>query len=339
MLGDSHPRRRRPTLALAALLAGVLTAGVAAAAACVAPAPAAQVSEAPRRMAITVDDLPVAPPGRHTTAQQIEITERLLAVLAAHEVPAIGFVNEAKLEVGGAVDPRRVALLERWLDAGHELGNHGHSHLDLHRVDAAAWQADVLRGERVTRPLVAARGGRLRWFRHPFLHTGRTADVQEATARFLAGHGYRIAPVTVDNGEWIYADAYADAWNRGDEAAKERLGRDYVRYMLEVVEFYEGQSQAIVGEPIPHTLLIHAYALNADWLDPLFAALEARGYRWVPLDEAVAHPAYERPTHGYTGAGGITWLHRWAITAGTDPAVFRGEPEVPGWVREMAGRS
>ncbi len=288
-----------------------------------------------RRIAITVDDLPIAPPGRHSTAQQEEITDQLLAVLAAHKVPAIGFVNEAKLEVDGVVDPRRVALLERWLAAGHELGNHGYAHLDLHRVDAETWLADALRGERVTRPLVEARGGELAWFRHPFLHTGRTAEIQRRTAAALAENGYRIAPVTVDNGEWIYADAYAHAWNRGDRAAMERLGRDYVRYMLEVVEFYEGQSRAIVGELIPQTLLIHAYALNADHLDPLLTALEERGYQWIPLAEAAAHPAYERPTDGYTGAGGITWLHRWAITAGMDPAIFRGEPEVPAWVEEL----
>ncbi len=37
-------------------------------------------------------------------------------------IPAIGFVNENKLESGGTVDPARVKLLERWLDAGLELG-------------------------------------------------------------------------------------------------------------------------------------------------------------------------------------------------------------------------
>ena len=307
-----------------------------AAAACAAPVPAAGRSpDALRRMAVTIDDLPFAPPGRHTTEQQVEITERLLAVLAAHEAPAIGFVNESKLEVDGVVDPRRVALLERWLEAGHELGNHGYAHLDLHRVDLETWLADVLRGERVTRPLVAARERKLEWFRHPFLHSGRSVEVQRRTARVLAEHGYRIAPVTVDNGEWIYANAYADAWNRGDQATMERLGRDYVRYMLEVVEFYEGQSRAIVGELIPQSLLIHAYALNADWLDPLLGALEERGYRWITLTEAVEHPAYDRPTEGHTGPGGITWLHRWAITAGMDPTIFRGEPEVPQWVEEL----
>ncbi|HVR30402.1 MAG TPA: polysaccharide deacetylase family protein [Thermoanaerobaculia bacterium] len=324
------PSARRLELATAVAVLVLITAG------CVAPLPGAEES---RRMAITVDDLPVAPPGRHTTRQQEEITQRLLAVLAAHDAPTIGFVNESKIEVDGAVDPRRVALLERWLAAGHELGNHGYAHLDLHRVDPETWMADVLRGERVTRPLVEARGGELRWFRHPFLHTGRSVEVQRRTAAFLAEHGYRIAPVTVDNGEWIYADAYADAWNRGDRGTMRRLGEDYVRYMLEVVEYYESQSRAIAGELIPQSLLVHAYALNADWLDPLLDRLEARAYRWVTLDEATRHPAYGQPTHGYTGTGGITWLHRWAITEGRDPAVFEGEPEVPRWVRELADQA
>jgi peptidoglycan/xylan/chitin deacetylase (PgdA/CDA1 family) len=299
-------------------------------------APKEETAEVPpaRRMAITVDDLPVAPPGAHTTAQQVEITERLLAALADHGAPAIGFVNETKLEEDGEVDARRVALLERWLEAGHELGNHGYAHLDLHRVDADAWLADALRGERVTRPLIEGRGRELRWFRHPFLHTGLSVEVLERTTRALAENGYRVAPVTVDNGEWIYGGAYAQAWKRGDEAAMERLGSDYVRYMLEVVDYYEAQSREIVGELIPQTLLIHAYALNADWLDPLLDALEARGYGWITLEAATMHPAYGRPTDGHTGPGGITWLHRWAITEGRDPAIYRGEPEVPSWVQE-----
>ncbi|HVR44789.1 MAG TPA: polysaccharide deacetylase family protein, partial [Thermoanaerobaculia bacterium] len=270
----------------------------------------------------------------HTTPQHLEITERLLAVLGEHRVPAVGFVNEEKLEAGGKVDRRRLGLLARWLDAGHELGNHGHSHLDLHRVDADAWLADVLRGEVQTRALVEARGGELRWFRHPFLHTGRSAEVQDRTRRFLEKHGYRIAPVTIDNGEWIYASAYADAWNRGDRKSMKRLGEDYVRYMLEVVDYYESQSLQITGELIPQVLLIHAYALNAHWLDPLLDALEARGYRWIRLEEALEHPAYDRPVHGYTGPAGISWLHRWAFTEGIDRKVLSGEPDVPQWVRE-----
>jgi hypothetical protein len=31
-------------------------------------------------------------------------------------------------------------------------------------------------------------------------------------------------------------------------------------------------------------------------------------------------------------------LHRWAITEGRDPAIFRGEPKVPEWVTAPAAR-
>ncbi len=288
-------------------------------------------------IAITVDDLPVAQPSWHTPELQAKIVRDLLAGLAAHRAAAVGFVNESKLEVGGEVDPRRVALLQRWLDAGHELGNHGAHHLDLHRVDPVDWMQDVVAGERTAKPLSARSGRRWRWFRHPFLHVGTSAEVQRETAAFLTARGYTVAPVTVDNSEWIYGRAYAAAYNAGDTAVMARIGWDYVRYMIDVVDFYREQSRLIVGRPIPHVLLIHAYALNADWLDPLLTALEVRGWRWIALEEAVRDPAYARPIDGWTGAGGITWLHRWAITEGVDRSVFRGEPEVPAWVEALPG--
>jgi peptidoglycan/xylan/chitin deacetylase (PgdA/CDA1 family) len=289
-----------------------------------------------RQMAITVDDLPASRSHALTFAQQEYVTRRVVGTLFRHGVPAVGFVNESKLEVDGRVDPARVALLEQWLESGLELGNHGYAHLDLHRAGAEQWLADVLRGERVVRPLVEARGEKLRWFRHPFLHAGRSAAVQEQVAGFLAEHGYRVAPVTIDNSEWIYAREYTEALERGDEAGARRLGEDYLRYMLDVVAFYEQQARDILDRPLPHVLLIHANLLNADWLDELLKRLEGIGYTWMPLEQALEDPAYARPISGYTGAGGITWLHRWAITEGMDTAVFRGEPRVPGWVERGA---
>lgn len=298
----------------------------------------ARAAEAPaRRMAITIDDLPIAQISQHTPAQQETITVRILAALAAHRAPAVGFVNTGKLEVAGAIDPAREALLKRWLAAGVELGNHTRTHPSLHQVEPAVWEADVVAGETPLKALVESAGGSLRWFRHPYLHIGLSAAVQAETAAFLAARGYTVAPVTLDNSDWLYARAHTKAWNAGDAAAAQRLGEDYLRYMLSVVEFYEGQAEQIVGRAIPQILLIHANALNADWLGPLLDALAARGYAFVSLEEALADPAYARPVDGYTGKGGITWLHRWAITEKLDRAIFRGEPEVPAWVEALAG--
>ncbi|MBV8518050.1 MAG: polysaccharide deacetylase family protein [Acidobacteria bacterium] len=255
----------------------LLLIALAASAAHVCAAPAAES----RRIAVTLDDLPLAQIDRYSAEQQEDLTRRVLATLQKHQVKAVAFVNESKLEVDGKVDARRLHLLDEWLAAGQELGNHGYAHLDLHTVDPDLWLADVLRGERQIKPLAAAHGSSVRWFRHPFLHLGRSPEIQQRTAAFLAEHGYRIAPVTIDNEEWIYAAAYADASARGDRLRTASLGEDYVRYMLTMIDFYEAQSRAIAGELIPQTLLIHANELNADWLDALLTALEGRGYQWV----------------------------------------------------------
>ncbi len=287
-----------------------------------------------RQMVLTFDDLPAQRARSQPQARIVEITDGLLGSLK--RIPAIGFVNEDKLESDGAVDPARVKLLERWLDAGLELGNHSYSHPDVHSVALADFQRDVLRGETVTRPLVTSRGGKLRYFRHPFLHTGRDLETKRGLERFLAEHGYQVAPVTIDNSEWIFARAYTETLDRGDRDLRKKTADAYLDYMERMVEFYEGQSRAILEREIPQILLLHANALNAHHLGRLRAMLERRGYRFIDLETALQDPAYESPDT-YVGRGGITWLHRWAITRGVDRSVFAGEPTTPRWVEELAG--
>ncbi|MFN8647746.1 MAG: polysaccharide deacetylase family protein [Gemmatimonadales bacterium] len=285
-----------------------------------------------RRVAITFDDLPLSRSATPVAAQE-SLTVALLAAITAARVPAIGFVNEGKLrDDDRRVDPRRVALLTRWLDAGLELGNHTATHPDLHQVPLADVEADLLAGEAVLRPLLAARGAVPRYFRHPYLHTGRSLEVRDALLAFLETHGYQVAPVTMDNGDYLFARAYDLARDRGDASAADRVATEYLDYMERVVAFWEGQSVAITGREIPQVLLLHANALNAATFSRLAAMLGGRGYAAIPLAQALADPVYRSPDR-YTGPAGISWLHRWAITRGMPGSTFRGEPEVPDWVQ------
>lgn len=290
----------------------------------------------PRQIAVTFDDLPWAGLERRVPDDLAEQHAALLQALRAAAIPAVGFVNENKLEVDGAFDAGRVAMLGDWLEAGHELGNHTYAHLDLHAVGLPAYQADLLRGERVLRPLLAARGTSPRWFRHPFLRAGRSAQDKAALAAFLAAHDYRIAPVTIDNSDWIWARAYHVARERGDRDTMRRLRADFVPYLVAKADYYERQARALLGEALPQVLLLHANALNAATFEALVAALRERGYAFVTLEEALAHPAYARPD-GYTGAYGPSWIHRWAIAADVPKASFAGEPATPDWVLALAG--
>ena len=289
-----------------------------------------------RQMAITFDDLPAQRIQQLPPARIAEITDGIVGVLAEQKLPAVGFVNEDKLEVDGKVDPARVRLLERWLDAGLELGNHTYSHPSLHHTPRAEFEQDVLRGARITPALAEARNRPWRWFRHPYLHTGRDLETKLAIETFLQEHGYRIAPVTVDNSEWIFARAYDEALDRNDPALQQRLATAYLDYMEEMVAYYEVASQRLFEREIPQVLLVHANALNAHHFGALVERLRQRGYRFINLETALQDPAYQSPDT-FTGAGGITWLHRWALTRGVEKSFFDGEPRTPQWVQEVAG--
>lgn len=290
-----------------------------------------------REVAITIDDLPTVSVLGNDVETAERTTRALVAALAGNHVPAIGFVNEQKLQPGGAVEPRRVALLQQWLDAGLELGNHTFSHPDLHRTSADAFEKDILAGETITRALLGRTGAAPRYFRHPFLHTGRDAETRRRIESFLERHGYRVAPVTIDNYDYVFAAAYDRAQARGDRAERRKIVSTYLAYMEAVVAFYEQQSQAILGREIPQILLLHANALNAATFDDLARMLVKRGYRFVSLDRALQDEAY-RSADGYDGPAGITWLHRWAITAGKPGKIFAGEPVVPSWIERAAAR-
>lgn len=191
-------------------------------------------------------------------------------------------------------------------------------------------QADVLRGERVTSRLL---GRRPKYFRHPTLNTGRSRAAKTAFERFLAHNGYRIAPVTIDNDEYLYALAYDRARGKRDAARMARIGADYIRYMEEIFAFFEALSRDFLGREPPQVLLLHANALNAAYLDDLVAMVARRGYRFVSLDAALEDPAY-RLRDDYVGRRGPSWLERWAITRGLEP---EERPPVPDWIL-TAGR-
>ncbi len=271
-------------------------------------------------MAITVDDLPFAGPARDP-AEWARVTRALLDCFVDRGVPAVGFVNEGKL--GDPPHPRRVAVLQQWLDRGFELGNHTRSHPSLHEVAFERFADDVRAGDRVLDRLVPDHG--VRWFRHPFLHTGRDAETRERLDALLRAEGYRVAPVTMDDQDYRVAAAYDAA----EPEARPAIAAAYVDYMDAVMGYWEDQSQALLDREMAQILLIHASALNAAACPALLERAERRGYRFIALEEAAADPAYGSQRDEYYGAAGISWLHRWALTEGHRGEFFAGEPEAP----------
>jgi peptidoglycan/xylan/chitin deacetylase (PgdA/CDA1 family) len=288
-----------------------------------APAPETAASP-PRTVAVTLDDLPGT--GARSLPELQQMNRRVLAALHAAGAPAIGFVNESRLQVPGERDAR-AAILTSWLDAGLTLGNHGHGHQDLSRIPLADYQDDVVRGEVVTRALLADRKLPLVYYRHPYTHTGPTAEVKQGFQRFLDQRHYKVAPFTIEHSDWMFAAVFTQARDRGDDGQAAAVRASYLAYLDRMCAWFEELSRDTFGREIPQILLTHVNRLNAEALPDVLAVLRKRGYRFVTLDQALADPAYLTPDQ-YVGRNGPSWLHRWRVARKLPPRL-KDEPDVP----------
>lgn len=282
-----------------------------------------------REVAVTFDDLPLQGPSLDANALR-DMTGRLLRSTKANRVPVFADVNEGKLYHGGKLDSERVAILRMWLDAGVELGNHTYSHLSLKDHPLAAVEQDLIRGETVTGQLLGERGMKLRYFRHPELQTGPDLETKKAFERFLGERGYRIAPVTIDNMDFIFAIVYARAKRQGDTQLMKRVVDEYIPYMERMFEFFEKLSVATLGYEVKQTLLLHANELNADHFDDLARMMRQRGYTFISLEQALEDKAYT--LLDAQSSKGISWLHRWALAKGME---MKQEPREPEWLTTL----
>jgi peptidoglycan/xylan/chitin deacetylase (PgdA/CDA1 family) len=284
-----------------------------------------------RQVAITVDDLPAASANSLSGTAITEMTAKLLGTLRDRKVPAVGFVNERKLYKIGEVD-ERIRALRMWLDYGFELGNHTFSHMSLNQEGLTAWEDDVIHGENVIRLLLAEHKMELRYFRHPYLDTGRDLQTRRQAEAFLSARGYQVAPVTLDAWDWMYAGVYEDARKRGDAALQKQLVESYLTYSSQVFEYTEHLARQTIGYEPRQILLLHANQLEGDHIGELIELMRKRGYRFITLEEALGDQAYGLPDT-YVGQEGTGWIDHWAVTMGKPP---QGMPVFPQWVIDRA---
>lgn len=283
-----------------------------------------------RQVAITVDDLPAGAADSMTGAAIGAMTAKLVGALRDQKIPAVGFVNAGKLFKPGEADAR-IQALQIWLDNGFELGNHTYSHASLNRVGLQTWEDDVIEGEPILRQLLADHQMKLRYLRHPYLDAGKDLQTRRQAEAFLSARGYTVAPVTLDAWDWMYAPVYDDAKKRGDSALMQKLVSSYLSYSDAVFAYSEQLSARTAGYEVKQILLLHGNQLEADHIGELLDVLRKRGYRFIPLQEALSDPAYGMPDT-YVGEG-TGWLDHWAITQGKPP---QGAPVFPQWVIDRA---
>jgi peptidoglycan/xylan/chitin deacetylase (PgdA/CDA1 family) len=129
-----------------------------------------------------------------------DTTPRVLAALAAHQVPATFFVNGYRFDEDKPADRRNRDALREVIAAGHLVGNHTFDHARLEKAGRRAAFSQIWRAQQLLAPLV---GDAPRLFRPPY---GKLST--EATA-LLADLGFTVVRWSVDVGDFQMDDAAA----------------------------------------------------------------------------------------------------------------------------------
>ena len=288
-----------------------------------------------KQVCFSYDDLPFVNYGISDSTYQKQMVDKLIVSLKMNGIPAIGFVNEGKLYDKDGIIPFKYNMLKNWFNSGLELGNHTWSHPDYNRVSLFEFTQNILMGEKITKEILAKEGKTIKYFRHPFLHVGNTNARADSLDSFLVNHGYTVAPVTIDNEDYLFAVAYKRAKVKNDSALFSRIGVDYIDYMERKLKYYEKLSENLFGRNIAQILLLHASMLNSDFTDSLAVLFRRNNYEFVSMGKVLEDKAYESKIDYYSNCG-VSWVDKWALTKRKNGAFFKDEPLIPDYIKRLA---
>jgi peptidoglycan/xylan/chitin deacetylase (PgdA/CDA1 family) len=163
----------------------------------------------------------------------------LTYTFSRNHIPATGFVIEQRVYAIGV--PVRRKILERWTPPGFDLGNHLYSHPDVNTLSVNQIEREISDGESTFGSLLKEKGRKVRtpqFLRFPYNHTGDTKEKHDAIAAFMAEHGYRLAPCTIDNTDYEFNVTYTLALERNDEATATKVRAAYIAYTAAEIDWW-----------------------------------------------------------------------------------------------------
>lgn len=268
-----------------------------------------------RQIAITIDDAPMGDGPYFSGERRGQMLRQRLKQSGVEQ--ALFFV------ITGQIDAEGDQRLRNYVEDGHKLGNHTHSHPSAHRLDWEEYLAEVARADSILKP----RQGFAPLFRYPYLHEGQDSLTRESIRRGLLDLGYANGYVTVDTYDWYLHALVREAKAEGKSIRLNALRQWWVDHQLQNVEFYDSVAVATLGRSPQHVLLLHENDLTALFIGDLVQQLELEGWEIIPATQAYSDAiASYVPETLFLGQGRVAAI---AADQGSEPAAL-----VPKWQNE-----
>lgn len=238
--------------------------------------------------------------------------QALLDALKRHGVRAALFVTLGN----GADRPEGLALARAWGTAGHFIGNHTVTHLDLNSdsVPLEGYLGEILACDAAIRPLPGFRP----WFRFTFLREGNTPEKKDGIRAFLKERGLRNAYVTLDTSDWRLNAALTELLKANPAANLAPIREAYLGHLRQRAEAYRDLSRLLLGRDIPQVLLLHHNLLNALFLDDVIGQFERM--QWTITDPEATYRDFVYTLEPQRPAPGQSLLLSIARSLGYRPA-------------------
>jgi peptidoglycan-N-acetylglucosamine deacetylase len=216
-----------------------------------------------------------------------ERNQALLDALSKNKIKAALFVTTAY----GADKPEGLALAKAWGQAGHAVGNHTVTHLDLNKssITLAQYQKEILDCDAVIRTLP----GYQKWFRFTFLREGNTPEKRDGMRAFLKAQGYRNAYVSLDTSDWRLDEKLTEVLTKDAKTDVTPIKKAYLAHIWQRAQAYRDLSQKLQGRDIAQVILLHHNLINALWLSDIIAMFKEKGWTITTPEAAFADPVYQ----------------------------------------------
>jgi len=247
-------------------------------------------------VAITMDN-PNSKPSPMLSAEERDL--RILSTIADNHLKVILFAQGKQIE-----DSQGAALLQRWNDAGHIIGNHTYSHISYNTdITEEQYETDVLKNEKILEPYPNF----TKIFRFPFLKEGNTLSKRDGFRKFLHDHHYQNGSVTIDCSDWYINGRLEKRLAQNPNADINPYKEYYLQHIWSRAQYYDKLAFEVLGRSPNHTLLVHHNLLNALFLKDIIQMFKDKGWKIIDADIAFQDPVFRLVPNTIPAGESLIW--------------------------------
>jgi peptidoglycan-N-acetylglucosamine deacetylase len=176
--------------------------------------------------------------------------------------------------------------LKRYVQAGHLLANHTHSHTPVRQIGLRQYLEDIKKADNILR----TKSGFMPWFRYPFLDEGRTIAHRDSIRTTMKELGLTNGYVTVDNYDWYLNRLYNNALKAGKKVDILALKSLYIDHIWKSILYYDDIAKKTLNRSPKHVLLLHENDLSAMFIGDLIKHIRSNNWKIISPTEAYTDP-------------------------------------------------